>query len=109
MVYVLYNDKKIEVLKADNVSTVLVETKPLKLKSGGEVTAFTIAGNELWVGDNKGFVYILDSATLAMSDVELKTVYGNPVVSVSASHNHALVAVGDSKGYLTAFSKDSKA
>ena len=40
---------------------------------------------------------------------ELKTVYGHPAVSMASSTDGSLVAVGDTKGYVTVFDVASRA
>jgi len=110
LVYVLYNDKSIQILKASHVGTTLVEKMGLKLEGNAEVSSMALHGKELWVSDNKGNVHILDADTLMPKEIEtpLKTVYGHPAISMAASTEASLVAVGDAKGYVTFFSTESR-
>ena len=74
------------------------------------MTTFTYvsASDELWIGDNKGFIHCLDGQSLALKgdQQEIKTHYGHPCHSMTSSAE--LVAVGDAKGYTTIYDAASK-
>ena len=54
-------------------------------------------------------VKILNADTLQPEEgEELKTVYGHPAMSMAASSDGSLVAVGDTKGYVTVFDTASR-
>lgn len=104
LIYTLYTDKSIQILKAEDISQMVLETK-----SVGEIVAMALTGNQLWVADTKGFVKILNADTLKQEEgEELKTVYGHPAVSMTSSSDGTLVAVGDTKGYVTIFDAASR-
>lgn len=104
MLYALFTDKSIQILKADDISQILVENK-----NAGEIMAMALTGKQLWVADQKGFVHILNADTLKPEEgEELKTVYGHPAVSMASSSDGTLVAVGDTKGYVTIFDAASR-
>lgn len=104
LVYALYTDKSIQILKAEDVGQLVSETK-----TAGEIVAMALTGNQLWVADNKGFVHVLNADTLKPEEgEELKTVYGHPTISMASSSDGSLVAVGDAKGYVTVFDASSR-
>ena len=117
-VYVLYNDKSLEVLKADAIDQVVAKTTQMKDLGAakGELTglAYCEAKNEVWVSDVQGFVHILDGSTLAAvkpesEAIELKTVYGHPATFIAHSKDRgSLMAVGDTKGYVTVFDTETR-
>jgi WD40 repeat protein len=81
----------------------------LETKDAGEIVAMALTGNQLWVADQKGIVKILNADTLKPEEgEELKTVYGHPAVSMASSSDGTLVAVGDTKGYVTIFDAASR-
>jgi len=113
--YVLYHDMSLEILKADDISKEVAKVGQLKNLgvAKGEIAsiAHVSAKNELWVSDIKGFVHILDATTLApVEDVELKTVYGHPAVSMASCNNEesSLIALGDKNGYITVFDANTR-
>jgi WD40 repeat protein len=78
-------------------------------KNVGEVVAMALTGNQLWVADSKGFVKILNADTLKPEEgEEIKTVYGHPGLSMDSSIDGTLVAVGDTKGYVTIYDVASR-
>jgi WD40 repeat protein len=104
MVYALFTDKSIHILKADDVHQTVAENK-----TAGDIVGMALAGSQLWVADSKGFVHILNADTLKPEEGdELKTVYGHPALSVASSADGSLVAVGDTKGYVTVFDAASR-
>jgi WD40 repeat protein len=104
LVYALYTDKSIQVLKADDIHQMVCENKSL-----GEIVGMALATNQLWVADAKGLVHILSADTLKPEEGEqLKTVYGHPAMSLASSADGSLVAVGDTKGYVTIFDTASR-
>jgi hypothetical protein len=70
VVYVLYSDKTLEMLKADNIEESLNKTDKLQNlgSAKGEATTFTYVekNDEIWIGDNKGFIHVLDGQTLKL-------------------------------------------
>ena len=52
-----------------------------------EIEAFVHSDGEIWVGNNNGFIYILDDKTLVPKEgaPELKTNNGYPITSMSQS------------------------
>jgi len=111
--YVLYADKTIEALKADNIAESVAKSDKLDSLGGkGEVTAFTYCevNNELWIGDNKQSIHIFDAVTLKKKeDVDLATEYGHPVSMMAASNDKGKVVVaGDKNGYVTVFDAETK-
>lgn len=104
LLYTLFYDKSIQILKADDPKQVVAETKTV-----GEIVAMALAGSQLWVADNKGVVKILNADTLQPEGEELKTVYGHPAVSMNSSKDGSMVAVGDTKGYVTLFDTATRA
>ena len=104
MVYILYSDKSIQIVKADDIHQMVAENK-----SAGEIVCMALAGSQLWVSDNKGFVHILNADTLKAEEGEgIKTVYEHPAVSMASSADGSLVAVGDTKGYVTLYDVASR-
>jgi WD40 repeat protein len=94
LVYALYTDKSIQVLKADDIHQMVCENKSL-----GEIVGMALATNQLWVADAKGLVHILSADTLKPEEGEqLK----------ASSADGSLVAVGDTKGYVTIFDTASR-
>jgi len=84
-VYVLYNDKSMEILQAAGVNLSVAKVPKMKDlgAAAGELTSMVLCNGEIWVSDNKGFVHILDGGSLALvkpeaEAVELKTCYGHP-------------------------------
>lgn len=76
------------------------------------VTSFCVsaARNEIWVGNDKGQIFVLDTTNLNLFslDKEVKTCYGHPVQSMAASADGKYVAVGDTKGYVTVFNTETR-
>ena len=97
-VYVLYTDKTMEMLSAGNIEESLAKTEKME-----KAVTFTYSEelDEIWVGDNKGFIEILDGKSIAPKPeaAEIKTQYGHPCHSMTSSGG--LVAVGDTKGYIS--------
>jgi len=111
-VYVLYLDKSIHMLKADNIAEVVKDSGKLDSlgEAKGEVSCFALSPsrNELVIGDTKGFMHVLDASTLALKgSPPIKSVYGHPVTSVAASHDGKLLAAGDAKGYVTIYDAET--
>ena len=103
-VYALYTDKSIQILKADDIHQMVSENK-----TAGEIVCMALAGTQLWVSDQKGLVHILNADTLKLEEgEELKTVYGHPAVSMASSADGSLVAIGDTKGYVTVYDVASR-
>lgn len=113
---IFYSDKTIEIRHADDIaeckkkSTKMVDLGAAK----GDAVAISLVSskNEIWVADNKGMVNILSSETLEpLADTpELKTKYGHAAVCMTTSHDGgSLVAVGDTKGYVTVFDAETRA
>ena len=112
--YVLYADKTIEALKAENIAEVAAKSDKLDSLGGkGEVSAFTFCevNNELWIGDNKQSIHIFDADTLKKKeDSTLATEYGHPVTMMAASNDKGkIIVVGDKNGYVTVFDAENKA
>jgi len=67
-VYVLYEDKSIEILNADDISQSILKINRLNNLgvSKGDFTSLSVINskNEVWLGDSKGFIHILDSNSL---------------------------------------------
>ena len=104
MVYTLYTDKSIQIVKADDIHQMVAENK-----TAGEIVCMALAGSQLWLSDTKGLVHILNADTLkAEEGDEIKTVYGHPAVSMASSADGSLVAVGDTKGYVTLYDVASR-
>jgi WD40 repeat protein len=105
MVYALFLDRSIQILKADDIGQVVSENKSL-----GEIVCMALAGSLLWVADKDGAVKVLNADTLQPEEGEaLKTVYGHPAMSMNSSSDGSLVAVGDTKGYVTVFDAATRA
>jgi WD40 repeat protein len=105
MVYALFLDRSIQILKAEDISQMVVENK-----AAGEIVAMALAGSQLWVADKEGAVKVLNADTLQPEEGEaLKTVYGHPALSMNSSSDGSLVAVGDTKGYVTIFDAATRA
>ena len=66
-VYILFKDKTIHKVDANDFSAdpQLKVAKLAQLGAGkGDITAMDLSGQELWVGDSAGNIYILDAETL---------------------------------------------
>lgn len=55
-VYVLYNDKNIDMFEAGNLKGDAVAS----YKGDGKASDIVLVGEELWLGDTDGFVHALD-------------------------------------------------
>ena len=114
VVFILSGDKKIEVVNAKDIAETIKKTDDkiagLGPEKKGEAVTFCLVGNEMWVGDSKGFITVFDPETLApKEDIEpMKTKNGDPCVSIASSLDGSVVAVGDSKGYTTVFDSASR-
>lgn len=72
-VFVLYNDRSVENLKADDISQVVSRVDKVEGLKGDVVDlAYIEAKNELWVTDDKGYVQVLNGDTLAPLDASLE-------------------------------------
>ena len=106
LLYVLYNDRSIEILKADDIKQSVASIK--SVDGAKDIVAMALAKNQLWVSDKDGMVFVLAADTLAKETDGLKTVYGHQAMSMAASADGSLVAIGDTKGYLTLFDCESR-
>lgn len=106
--FMLYSNRSIEIAKAEDMKESLLTVKQVEGTKEIQAMALCAAKNELWVGDKDGLVYILSADTLEKVQEPLKTVYGHPVMSM-ASSSDGLIAVGDTKGYVTLFEAESRA
>lgn len=113
VVYVLYSDKTLEALDASDIEKSVAKTAKLEKlgEAAGEAVTFAYVehNQQIWVGDNKGFVHCLNSESLELlKDIApLKTHYGHPCHSMTSQGDR--VAVGDSKGYTTIYDASSMA
>lgn len=96
--HALFTNGDLHTLDVDDIHTVKQEHKVK------DVVCMAQAGDDLWLADKKGFVF-----TTSMSEDErLKSEYGHPSMSMAASADGSLLAVGDTKGYVTIFDVASK-
>ena len=66
VLYIFYNDKSIQAVKADNIEEVI---KEIPKNDDAQCFAICEATNELLVGDTKGMAHLFDATTLAPKDV----------------------------------------
>jgi WD40 repeat protein len=114
LIFVLYRDTKIQVLKADNVEEVVADSGKLNELGAdkGEATciAHCATRNELYVGDNKKWIHIFDATTLQpKGDGPLKTHSDKPCVSAAVSPDGSKLAIGDGNSYVTIFDLEARA
>lgn len=100
-------------LKADNIEECLADSGKLEGlgDAKGDASCFAVCEmrNEIIVGDNKGFIHILDATTLASKgEAPLKTHNGYECISACTSPDGTKFAVGDAKGYVTVFDFESR-
>ena len=110
--YVLYNDKSLEVLNIADYETVAAFDQPT-IGNDHQINAMTLVKNEswnkneLWVSDSKGHIHFLEADTLKVIEYktiegkEVKTVYGHAGLCMAGNHDHTLVSIGDVKGHIT--------
>ena len=102
--FVLHTNHSFHVLDAEDIEKVVVSKDDLGI---GNISTFALdkTRNEIWFADDKGFLHVFDSATLEKISIEgeLKTHYGHPAQSMAVS-SAGLLAVGDTKGYVTVLS-----
>lgn len=106
--FMLYNDRSLEIAKAEDMKESIHSVKQVEGTKEIVAMAHVASKNELWVGDKDGLVYILSADTLQVQAEPLKTVYGHPVMSM-ASSSDGLVAIGDTKGYVTVVESETRA
>jgi WD40 repeat protein len=72
-----------------------------------EATSLTHAGDELWVGDKKGMIHILNTGDLTQkTTVEKK--HNHPITTMKTSRDGKLVASGDNYRYIYVFNAETK-
>lgn len=104
VVYVLQNNNK--VIKVDVASFSVAEEHEIK---GYEATAlsFNAATNELWIGDKKGLLHIIDASSFSEKTlIEKKHNHGISVIK--SSPDGRLVASGDAYRYIYVFNAETK-
>lgn len=104
VIYVLQNNNK--VIKVDVASYSIAQEYDVK---DFEATAlsFNHVTNELWVGDKKGLLHILDASTFEQKAlIEKKHNHGISIIKTSPDGQ--LVASGDSYRYIYVFNAQSK-
>lgn len=109
-VYALNSDKSLEKLNAEDWSAPAI-VKSVKAPGAGALTALALHGNELWVGDDAGGVYVLDADTLEPLQhdgalIELKTEKGKGVQSMAVSASY--VASGGTDGVVTVYDRAAR-
>lgn len=114
LLYIMYFDKSMQILKADNIEECVAESPKLEEvgEAKGKATCFAVceARNEMIVCDNKGYAHIFDATTLApKGEAAMQTHYMKECISVAVSPDNTKFAVGDSKGYVTVFDMESRA
>jgi WD40 repeat protein len=88
-------------------SETLAEIKRVDLKSniGGNDPTFlahSVLTNELWVGDKKGLIHILDSDSLEKTHT-IEKKHNNGITTMTSSRDGNLIASGDSYRYIYVF------
>lgn len=106
VLYVLLNSNHIVAIDADSM-TILKDIEPKDFE--GTALSFASATNEVWVGDKKGFIHILNGADLSQKALIEKKHNHNPTVTVmTSSKDGKLVASGDSYHYIYVFNTETK-
>jgi WD40 repeat protein len=102
--YVLQNNNKIAHIEGESFTV----TKEVEIKDYDATSmSYSAVTNELWVGDKKGILHILDGNDLTQkSIIEKKHNHGISIIKVS--QDGKLIASGDSYRYIYVFDSETK-
>jgi WD40 repeat protein len=103
ILYVLQNNNQLALIEIEGFT--VVKTHDFK---DYEATALTTTENEIWVGDKKGVIHILNSNDLSEKAL-IEKKHNHPLSYMTTSRDGKLVATGDSYRYIYVFNADSKA
>ena len=104
VLYVLLNSNHIVAIDADSM-TILKDIEPKDFE--GTALSFASATNEVWVGDKKGLIHILDGADLSQKAL-IEKKHNHTVTVMTSSKDGKLVASGDSYRYIYVFNTETK-
>lgn len=104
VLYVLQNNNRIAAIDADSLTL----RKEFELKDyEGTALSYSSALNEVWVGDKKGLLHILDGEDFTQKGL-IEKKHNHAISVMTVSKDGKLIASGDGYRYIYVFNTETK-
>lgn len=104
VLYVLQNNNQIAVIETEGFT--VVQNFELKEYEGTALT-YSESTNELWVGDKKGVIHVLDASDLSTQKSIIEKKHNHAVSYMTTSKDGKLIASGDAYRYMYVFNTET--